>query len=132
VNDTFGHDAGDELLKIVADRMRSSLRSRDAVARIGGDEFIVIQPIALVPDEASGLAQRIIDLLSLPFDLKAGPMCIGTSVGIAIYPHDGETAAALLKSADTALYRAKAEGRGTFRLFDAEMDRHAYAGTALS
>jgi diguanylate cyclase (GGDEF)-like protein len=122
VNDTFGHPAGDKLLKIVADRLRALVRETDTIARMGGDEFVVVQAPIGDPAEATSLAQRIIGAMSEPFDLDGHQAVIGASIGIAVGPSDGLQPDNLLRNADLALYRAKGDGRGTFRFFEAAMD----------
>jgi len=131
VNDTLGHPAGDLLLKIVADRLRSCVREFDMVARFGGDEFAIVQLKAAQPAGATALADRMIEALSAPYDLAGHQVVIGVSVGIAIAPGDGMDADVLLKNGDMALYRAKSDGRGTYRLFEAEMDARMQARRAL-
>lgn len=121
VNDTYGHEIGDKILVAVAQRLRDNMREGDTVARMGGDEFAIIQPSGSQPFAAASLAKRLLDTLSQPFELEGRRSMIGVSVGIAIYPHDGESADLLLRNADTALYRAKEEGRNHFRLFDPDM-----------
>jgi diguanylate cyclase (GGDEF)-like protein len=122
VNDTLGHRAGDLLLQQVAGRLRASIRQSDTIARFGGDEFVILQPRPDVPDGAMRLAERIIEVVGAPYDLEGAQASIGVSVGIAMAPADGNSAEALLKNADMALYLAKSEGRGTFRFFEPEMD----------
>ncbi len=122
VNDTFGHPAGDKLLKIVADRLRALVRETDTIARMGGDEFVIVQAPITDPAEATSLAQRIIALISEPFDIDGHQAVIGASVGIAVGPGDGLRPDKLLRNADLALYRAKGDGRGTFRFFEPAMD----------
>jgi diguanylate cyclase (GGDEF)-like protein len=122
INDTYGHDAGDRVLVQAADRLRNTVRASDTVARTGGDEFVVIQCGAIQPEAAVQLAQRFVEVLTLPFDIGDRLVPIGTSVGLALYPGDGNTPADLLKNSDIALYRAKADGRGAFRMFEPEMD----------
>ena len=122
INDSYGHDAGDRVLVQAADRLRNTVRAADTVARTGGDEFVVIQCDAAQPEAAIRLAQRIVEVLTLPFDIGERLITIGTSVGITFYPGDGNTPADLLKNSDIALYRAKADGRGAFRIFEPEMD----------
>jgi diguanylate cyclase (GGDEF)-like protein len=122
VNDTLGHPIGDQLLKEVAERVRRTLRTIDTVARLGGDEFAIIQCDLQQPDNASRLARRIIEAVSKPYVIDGHHIVIGTSVGIAISPGDGADADHLIRNADMALYRAKADGRGTFRFFEAGMD----------
>ncbi|MBV6487398.1 MAG: hypothetical protein GHHEDOFH_01343 [Pseudorhodoplanes sp.] len=122
INDTLGHSVGDELLKAVAIRLRACLRETDIVARLGGDEFAVIQVSDEQPRDVTALARRICEVLRQPFSLAEHQVVIDTSVGIAIAPQDGIDATQLLKNADMALYRAKGDGRGVFRFFEAEMD----------
>lgn len=122
VNDTLGHAAGDQLLCQVADRLRATLRDTDFVARIGGDEFVVLQTTGALPEHAAVLATRIINCLTSSFQIDDQDVNVGTSIGIAFYPQDGETSQSLLKKADIALYRAKESGRGWFCLFEEGMD----------
>jgi diguanylate cyclase (GGDEF)-like protein len=122
VNDTFGHPSGDKLLKIVADRLRGLVRETDTIARMGGDEFVIVQAPITDPAEATSLAQRIIEAMSEPFDLEGHQAAIGASIGIAVGPGDGLIPDKLLRNADLALYRAKGDGRGTFRFFEPAMD----------
>jgi diguanylate cyclase (GGDEF)-like protein len=122
VNDTFGHPAGDKLLKIVAERLRGLVRETDTIARMGGDEFVIVQAPIKDPADATTLAQRIIALISEPFDIDGHQAVIGASIGIAVGPGDGLRPDRLLRNADLALYRAKGDGRGTFRFFEPAMD----------
>ena len=122
VNDTFGHAAGDKLLKTVAERLRALIRDSDTIARTGGDEFVIVQVPISDPAEARLLAQRIIAAMSEPFELDGHRAVIGTSVGIATGPGEGLTPDKILRNADLALYRAKDHGRGTFRFFEPAMD----------
>ncbi len=122
VNDTLGHAAGDQLLCQVANRLRENLREGDFVARIGGDEFVVLQTTGAQPEQAATLARRLIECLVPGFRIDGQDVNVGTSIGIAIHPADGDTAAILLKKADIALYRAKENGLGWFRLFENGMD----------
>jgi diguanylate cyclase (GGDEF)-like protein len=123
VNDTFGHPVGDKLLKIVADRLRGLVRETDTIARMGGDEFAIVQPFIADPADATALAQRIITLMSEPYVIDGHQAVIGASIGIAVGPGDGTSADKLLRNADLALYRAKGDGRGTFRFFEPAMDQ---------
>ena len=117
----MGHPAGDKLLQAAAERLRKCLRDCDMAARFGGDEFAVLQIGLAGPHEAGTLAERIMTLLSEPYDIDGQLVEIGASVGIALAPIDGETAEQLLGNADLALYRAKEEGRRTFRFFESGM-----------
>ena len=121
VNDTLGHPCGDQLLCAVADRLREMLRPEDFVARFGGDEFVVFQQNIKSNDDAAGLARRIVDHLSERYKIDNHLVEIGASVGIAMTSPPGISADTLLKNADMALYRAKADGRGTFCFFRDEM-----------
>jgi diguanylate cyclase (GGDEF)-like protein len=121
VNDTLGHPCGDELLCAVADRLREMLRPEDFVARFGGDEFVVFQQNIKSEDDAAGLARRIVDRLSERYEIDNHLVEIGASVGIAMTQPPGISADTLMKNADMALYRAKADGRGTYCFFRDEM-----------
>jgi diguanylate cyclase (GGDEF)-like protein len=122
VNDTLGHAAGDKLLQIVTNRMRALLRETDTIARMGGDEFAVMQIGISQPSDATALACRIIEALSVPYDVEGHQVVIGTSIGIALGPTDGANPDQIMRNADLALYRAKGDGRGTYRFFEQEMD----------
>jgi diguanylate cyclase (GGDEF)-like protein len=121
VNDTLGHPCGDQLLCAVAGRLREMLRPEDFVARFGGDEFVVFQQNIASNEDAAGLARRIVDRLSERYKIDNHLVEIGASVGIAMTSPAGISADTLLKNADMALYRAKADGRGTFCFFRDEM-----------
>jgi diguanylate cyclase (GGDEF)-like protein len=123
VNDTLGHQVGDDLLKQVADRLRACVRETDTVARLGGDEFAVIQTALAEATDAALLAQRMRDSVKAPYSVDGHHVVIDISIGVAMSPDDGVSVEELLKSADLAAYAAKASGRGTFRFFEAEMDR---------
>jgi diguanylate cyclase (GGDEF)-like protein len=131
VNDTLGHPVGDQLLKLVADRMRSCVRSGETVARLGGDEFAIIQIGDNQPMNSTTLAGRLIKAMGEPFEVLGHQIVIGASVGISIAPHDGDDPDQLLKNADLALYRAKEDGRSTYRFFEPEMDARMQARRAL-
>jgi diguanylate cyclase (GGDEF)-like protein len=121
INDTLGHPCGDQLLCAVAQRLRTMLRPDDFVARFGGDEFVVFQQGIKSSDEAADLARRIVDHLSERYQVDNHLVEIGASIGIALTSPSGISADTLLKNADMALYRAKADGRGTFCFFREEM-----------
>ncbi len=131
VNDTLGHPIGDTLLQAVADRLQACVREVDTVARLGGDEFAVVQVGLECPEDAELLARRIVGVISQPYDLAGHHVVIGTSIGVALAPDDGTHPDALLKNADMALYRAKLEGRGTYRFFEPEMDERLQTRRAL-
>jgi diguanylate cyclase (GGDEF)-like protein len=122
VNDTLGHPAGDRLLRQVADRLRTIVRETDTIARMGGDEFVVLQVALSEPADATILAQRIIEVLGEPFIIDGRHVVIGASLGIALGPADGVSPDQLMRNADLALYRAKGKGRGMYRFFEPEMD----------
>jgi diguanylate cyclase (GGDEF)-like protein len=126
VNDTLGHPVGDQLLRKVAERLQTVVRQKDMLARLGGDEFAVWIPTSV--EESDGLTRlgaRIVDLLGRPFLIEGHQVNIGASVGIAIAPPDGSDYESLTKSADLALYSAKAAGRNLFHFFDPAMERRA-------
>ncbi|HPR06605.1 MAG TPA: EAL domain-containing protein, partial [Denitromonas sp.] len=125
INDSFGHSFGDGLLRVVAQRLLGRTRRTDVVARLGGDEFAIIRWGQVTPEDAEELASRIIASLSDPCEVDGIRVKIGTSVGIAMAPKDGQSGDQLLKNADIALYAAKFDGKGRFRFFDYEMDTRA-------
>jgi diguanylate cyclase (GGDEF)-like protein len=131
VNDTLGHPAGDKLLRMVADRLRSIVREADTVARMGGDEFAIVQIEIASPADATALAQRIIRVIGEPYEIDSHQVVVGASVGIAIGPSDGRTSDEIMRNADLALYRAKGDGRGASRFFEAEMDAQMQARRIL-
>ena len=122
VNDTLGHQVGDELLKTVAERLQSCIREVDTVARVGGDEFAIIRTGIDQPNDAAMLARRICEAIREPCELHGHAVMVDTSIGIALAPGDGSDPTELLKNADMAIYRAKADGRGTYRFFEPAMD----------
>jgi diguanylate cyclase (GGDEF)-like protein len=131
VNDTLGHPVGDQVLQQVADRIRRTVREADAIARFGGDEFAVVQVGTAQPEGATVLAQRLIEALSASYEVDGHQVIIGCSVGVSVAPVDGALADQLIKKADLALYRAKMDGRGTYRFFEAEMDARMQARRTL-
>jgi diguanylate cyclase (GGDEF)-like protein len=122
VNDTLGHAVGDKLLKAVAEKLRALARETDTIARIGGDEFAIVQVGLEQPADATTLAERVIEAISTPHHIDGHQVIVGTSVGIAVGPTDGVDPGQLMTNADLAMYRAKSEGRGTFRFFQPGMD----------
>jgi diguanylate cyclase (GGDEF)-like protein len=122
VNDALGHDGGDFLLKTIAERLRAVTRLDDIVARIGGDEFVVMQAGVADKAQAEDFAQRLIASVVAPMQLKEQEILTGISVGVALAPQDGANSERLLKSADLALYKAKSDGRNCVRFFAPEMD----------
>ncbi len=121
VNDTVGHAAGDAVLAAIATRFRSLVGDTGVLARLGGDEFVVIIDVAGDTRRLDSLAQQIIDAASEPVQFETHRLAVSASVGLAVYPHDGADAHALLRSADTAMYHAKAQGRETFAFFTGEL-----------
>ena len=122
INDSLGHDAGDELLKEVARRLQGAVREMDTVSRQGGDEFLIVLTDVPDLDAISAVANHVLSAMTQPFSLKGMQIVTSVSIGVALYPEDGDDFAALLKHADLAMYQAKAEGRNAFRFFDARMN----------
>ena len=131
VNDTLGHPVGDKLLQGAAERMRGCTRGADIVARLGGDEFAVVQVATNQPEDATLLATRLIDAVSAPYPLDGHQVTVGSSIGIAIAPGDGTEPDQLMKNADLALYRCKADGGRTYRFFEPQMDARMRERRAL-
>ena len=122
VNDTLGHPIGDELLKLVADRLRGCTREPDTIARLGGDEFAIIMTKMQKENDPATLARRIRESIIKPYQIEGHQIITDISIGISLSPDDGTEPDELLKNADMALYGAKADGRGTYRFFELEMD----------
>lgn len=116
VNDTLGHDAGDELLIKVSERLLGCVREPDTVARLGGDEFTVILSTITTPDDAETVARKFIEKLSVPFTIKDHETQIGASIGISVYPESGDDMEILLKKADDAMFLAKKQGKNDYRM----------------
>ncbi|MGB0084705.1 MAG: EAL domain-containing protein [Rhodomicrobiaceae bacterium] len=131
VNDTLGHPVGDQLLQAAAERMRSCVRGEDIVARLGGDEFAIVQVPSEQGPNITALAARLIEVVGSPYELDGHQVVIGISIGIAIAPADGREPDVLIKNADLALYRAKADGGGVYRFFEVAMDARMQARRAL-
>lgn len=127
VNDTLGHAVGDDLLRAVAARFRECVRAGDTLARIGGDEFVLLLPQVIDREEIETVAQKLIAQLREPIDLNAEEVFVSASVGIALFPDDGDELGQLMRKADIAMYAAKARNNGGYELFDASMDE-ALAG----
>ena len=126
INDTLGHYEGDLLLQQVASRLKKVIRKEDAVARFGGDEFTVLVSEVPSVERASAIAAAILDQLSEPFTLESNEVTVSASIGISLFPDNGNDIAALLKNADTAMYRAKERGRNNFQYFSGEMNQRAH------
>jgi diguanylate cyclase (GGDEF)-like protein/PAS domain S-box-containing protein len=132
VNDTLGHPIGDHLLKEVAGRLSECLREGDTVCRLGGDEFAIVQVGSeLQLRDTSALANRVIEIVGAPYFIQGNHVIVGTSVGISVAPDDGSDPDQLLRNADMALYRAKGDGRGSYRFFETGMDAMAQARRIL-
>ncbi|MDF0584593.1 bifunctional diguanylate cyclase/phosphodiesterase [Bradyrhizobium yuanmingense] len=131
INDSLGHPIGDALLKAVGRRLESTVGEQDTVARLGGDEFAVVQIGRSEEIAARALAGRLVEVISAPYQIDDHQIVIGVSIGISLSPQDGSNPDELLKNADLALYRAKADGRGTYRFFETGMDARAQARRLL-
>lgn len=127
INDSLGHDVGDMLLKIAAERLSSCVRSGDTLARQGGDEFIIVISNQSVSDHASLIAEKMLELIAQPFRIREHELVITCSIGISIFPRDGEDVQTLIKNSDVAMYRAKEQGRNTFKYFTGEMNARTLA-----
>ena len=125
INDSLGHDVGDELLIKVADRLRAFIGGRASIARLGGDEFVIVLPDLLNIAQATAFAQRLVDVLNRVCMLKGQEVNVSTSIGISIYPDDGIDMDTLLRNADTAMYHAKENGRNNYVIYDKQMNAHA-------
>jgi len=132
VNDGLGHDVGDGLLKVIASRLRASVRGEDFIARIGGDEFCVLLQNIAEPREAAAVAQKLLHELGKTYRIGAHQVESGASIGIACVPQDGEDVATLLRLADAAMYRAKDLGRGRYQFFSVLLNEDAAAAAALA
>ncbi|HUW50800.1 MAG TPA: EAL domain-containing protein [Sulfuricella sp.] len=126
INDTLGHAVGDKLLKVIAGRLSECVREDDTVARLGGDEFVILLEDVASIQSVTGVAQKLIHALERPVVLEHQEMFITTSIGISVYPDDGDSADILIKHADTAMYRAKERGRNNYQFFTADMNARAF------
>ena len=123
INDTLGHELGDLLLQEAAKRLNQCVRQGNTIARLGGDEFTVIMPDLEDPRDGSMVAQRILDTLAKPYNLAGHEAFISGSIGITVYPDDGDTASHLLRNADAAMYRAKEQGKANYQYFTADLNK---------
>lgn len=131
INDSLGHLAGDKLLAMTANRLRELLRDDDTVGRIGGDEFLMLLEDINSPDVATNIAEKIIGALRKPTILEGRSVSVSASVGISIYPDDGQTAETLMSNADAAMYSAKEQGRNTFRFYSENLTRAAFQNVLI-
>jgi diguanylate cyclase (GGDEF)-like protein/PAS domain S-box-containing protein len=125
VNDSLGHAAGDALLRAVAERLQNALRREDTLARLGGDDFVLLWNGLRSREEAATLGERLLSILARPFTIEGRTLTVGASIGIALYPRDGRDFAELFKHADVAMYHAKEGGRATFRFFHPTLEARA-------
>lgn len=126
VNDSLGHRFGDKLLVAISERLRGCLRSGDTVARLGGDEFVICLPDLSLNTNAATVAEKVLESLALPLELEGREFDLSGSIGISVFPGDGDDAEALLRAADTAMYHAKSRGRGQFQFFTRELNEAAH------
>ncbi len=126
INDTLGHDMGDLLLRAIPERLMVLLRNSDTIARLGGDEFAILCEDIHSSDEVALIADKLINAIGRPFHIKQQELCIGASIGISIAPEDGSDAQTLIKHADTAMYRAKEEGRNHYQFYSHDMSAKAH------
>jgi diguanylate cyclase (GGDEF)-like protein/PAS domain S-box-containing protein len=131
INDSLGHNVGDQLLQAVAARVHACVRESDTVARLGGDEFTLLLPTLARAEDAAVVAQKILEAIRYPFHIEGREFFTTTSIGISLYPEDGTDAATLIKNADTAMYQAKEEGRDNYQLFNALVNAKALQRIAL-
>jgi diguanylate cyclase (GGDEF)-like protein len=117
INDTLSHDAGDQVLKVVSTRLTGIIRASDTLARVGGDEFILLMPETYHPENAAAVAQKILESFTKPLSINSHQLHLSTSIGIAIYPEDAEDLETLTKKSDAAMYYSKSYGRNQFKFF---------------
>ncbi|MDR7379669.1 diguanylate cyclase (GGDEF)-like protein/PAS domain S-box-containing protein [Rhodoferax ferrireducens] len=125
INDTLGHDSGDTFLQQIALRLSACLRETDTVSRLGGDEFLILLPDLAQVDDAIPVLAKLMEQMQLPFDAAGQEISTSVSMGVTIFPEDGTSFESLLKKADMAMYKAKGDGRNTYRFFDEAMDVEA-------
>jgi len=131
INDTLGHEVGDRLLQQLADRFRRSVREGDTVARFGGDEFVILLDDVANEGDIAAIAKKVLEALAPPFEIDDQRLYITASIGVSLYPNDGEDSGTLLKHADIAMYRAKELGKNTYQFFAADMSARAFERLSL-
>jgi diguanylate cyclase (GGDEF)-like protein len=131
INDSLGHAIGDQLLQSISKRLQASVRASDTVSRLGGDEFVILLSEITHPEDAATSARKILLSLNAPHSIAGQDLHIDGSIGISVYPEDGEDAETLIKNADTAMYHAKESGRNNFQFFKAEMNLKAVERQSL-
>lgn len=131
INDSLGHDAGDELLQVVAERLKKSLRESDTVARLGGDEFVILLPSITDSNQIAPVAEKVLAAVGKPFTLAGHEFRITASIGVALFPADGEDEQTLMKNADIAMYHAKSEGKNNFQCYSEKLNTDSLERLAL-
>ncbi len=131
INDTLGHEVGDRLLQQLAERFQRSVRDGDTVARFGGDEFVILLDDVASEDDVSGVAQKVLQALAPPFQVERQTLYVTASIGVSLFPNDGDDATTLLKNADIAMYRAKELGKNTYQFYSADMSSRAFERLTL-
>ncbi|BAV32567.1 diguanylate cyclase [Sulfuricaulis limicola] len=131
INDTLGHEVGDRLLQQLAERFQRSVRDGDTVARFGGDEFVILLDDVASEDDVAGVAQKVLQALTPPFQVDGQTLYVTASIGVSLFPNDGEDASTLLRNADIAMYRAKEMGKNTYQFYSADMSSRAFERLTL-
>ncbi|MFQ5674592.1 MAG: putative bifunctional diguanylate cyclase/phosphodiesterase [bacterium] len=131
INDNQGHAAGDRFLQLVAERLKNGIRESDTVARLGGDEFTVILKDLKSSEDATNVARKVLSILAEPFVLNEESFLLTASIGISVYPFDGDDCEAIIKKADSAMYHAKAQGKNNFQLFNSSLRSRALSDLSM-
>ena len=122
INDSYGHHAGDQLLRDIGERTRSCVREIDTVSRLGGDEFVVVLPELRDGVDAAAVARKILSAVTQPYRIESHDIAVTPTLGISLYPQDGNDAETLLRNADTAMYHAKEGGKNRFEYFHGKLE----------